>query len=211
MTSRRAEGEATRRRILTTAERLFAARGIDAVSIRDITGAAKVNTAAIHYHFGAKRDLVAAIIERRAAEVGARRAGMLDVIEAQHPPTIRQIAEALVLPIAGIWAESPGGRNYTAFMAAVVDHPECAKLVTAVFDEHSVRLLQAFKEASPTLDPEVAAFRYALARSLLTQAFGRQRTRIERWVDHHYPGDGGDYVTRVVDFVAGALGAPAST
>jgi AcrR family transcriptional regulator len=40
--------------ILDAAERLFAAHGYDAVSVREITRDAEVNVAAVHYHFGSK-------------------------------------------------------------------------------------------------------------------------------------------------------------
>ena len=82
-------GEATRRRILTVAERLFAQRGLDAVSIRDVTEAAKANTAAIHYHFGSKRKLVGAILERRAGELAERRGVLLDKVETDARPELR--------------------------------------------------------------------------------------------------------------------------
>ena len=75
-------GEATRKRILKHAERLFAKSGIDAVSIRDITDAAGVNSAAIHYHFGSKSGLVEALLERWAGELVERRGKLLDHIEA---------------------------------------------------------------------------------------------------------------------------------
>ncbi|TMP91372.1 MAG: helix-turn-helix transcriptional regulator [Verrucomicrobia bacterium] len=45
----------TRSRILDVAEELFGERGLDRVSIRDITRKARVNLAAINYHFGARR------------------------------------------------------------------------------------------------------------------------------------------------------------
>src|SRR5262245_35542025 len=45
-------GRETQERILRAAERLFAERGIDAVSTREIIEAAGVNSGSIHYHFG---------------------------------------------------------------------------------------------------------------------------------------------------------------
>ena len=49
--------EVTRERILKAAERLFAERGFDGTSIRAIVAKARVNQAAINYHFGGKDGL----------------------------------------------------------------------------------------------------------------------------------------------------------
>jgi AcrR family transcriptional regulator len=49
--------EITRERILRAAERLFAERGYDATSVRAIVGKARVNQAAINYHFAGKEGL----------------------------------------------------------------------------------------------------------------------------------------------------------
>ena len=49
--------EITRERILKAAERLFAERGYDATSVRTIVAKARVNQAAINYHFGGKEGL----------------------------------------------------------------------------------------------------------------------------------------------------------
>jgi AcrR family transcriptional regulator len=46
--------EITRERILRAAERLFAERGYDATSIRAIVAKARVNQAAVNYHFAGK-------------------------------------------------------------------------------------------------------------------------------------------------------------
>ena len=48
----------TVRKILECAERLFAIKGYDAASIREITNEAGVNLASIHYHFGSKEKLL---------------------------------------------------------------------------------------------------------------------------------------------------------
>ena len=49
--------EITRERILKAAERLFAERGYEATSIRAIVAKARVNQAAINYHFAGKDGL----------------------------------------------------------------------------------------------------------------------------------------------------------
>ncbi len=49
--------EITRERILKAAERLFAERGYDATSVRAIVAKARVNQAAINYHFAGKEGL----------------------------------------------------------------------------------------------------------------------------------------------------------
>jgi AcrR family transcriptional regulator len=49
--------EITRERIVKAAERLFAERGYEATSIRAIVAKARVNQAAINYHFGGKDGL----------------------------------------------------------------------------------------------------------------------------------------------------------
>ncbi len=49
--------EITRERILKAAERLFAERGYDGTSVRAIVAKARVNQAAINYHFAGKEGL----------------------------------------------------------------------------------------------------------------------------------------------------------
>jgi len=55
----------TRERILDAAERLFMAYGYDGTSMRQITGEAGVNLAAVNYHFGAKETLMQEVFRRR--------------------------------------------------------------------------------------------------------------------------------------------------
>lgn len=52
--------------ILEVAEDLFADKGFDGTSVRDIAGQAGVNLAMISYYFGSKEKLMAALIQFRA-------------------------------------------------------------------------------------------------------------------------------------------------
>ncbi len=54
----------TRELLLNSAERLFIARGYDAVGTREIADAAGVNLGAIQYHFGSKGKLFIATVHR---------------------------------------------------------------------------------------------------------------------------------------------------
>ena len=55
--------EETRRRLLAAAGELFACRGPDAVTVRDITAHAGTKPNAVSYHFGGKKALVDAVWE----------------------------------------------------------------------------------------------------------------------------------------------------
>ncbi len=59
------QDENTRERILDQAERLFAAKGFEAVSVREITRAAGSNLAAVNYHFGGKDNLYMGVFRER--------------------------------------------------------------------------------------------------------------------------------------------------
>ena len=58
--------------IIDTAERLFAERGFDGTSVRDIADEAGVNVAMISYYFGSKEKLMEALFELRVGTVKLR-------------------------------------------------------------------------------------------------------------------------------------------
>ena len=58
--------------IIDTAERLFAERGFDGTSVRDIADEACVNVAMISYYFGSKEKLMEALFELRVGTVKLR-------------------------------------------------------------------------------------------------------------------------------------------
>jgi AcrR family transcriptional regulator len=75
---RNSSGESTRVMLMEVAERLFATRGIEAVTLREIQQAAgQSNTSVIRYHFGSRDGLIRSLIAHRQHGLGADRQDML--------------------------------------------------------------------------------------------------------------------------------------
>ena len=66
-----------REAILAAAEELFATRGFNAVSVRDIAQAAGANPGSVTYHFKTKDGLLLEIYRRHCAPMNHRRAELL--------------------------------------------------------------------------------------------------------------------------------------
>ena len=71
----------TRERILDAAERLFMAHGYEGTSMRQITGEAAVNLAAVNYHFGSKESLMQEVFRRRLDWLNEERLRVLNEME----------------------------------------------------------------------------------------------------------------------------------
>src|SRR2546430_14347990 len=93
----------TKQRILDSAERLFAEYGFAGVSLRAIIADAKVNLAAIHYHYRSKEALFDAVILRRLEPINRERLGRVEFFE---QPTLGQILGAFLAPAFPVSADS---------------------------------------------------------------------------------------------------------
>src|SRR5690554_7591646 len=85
-------------RILDAAEELFAERGFSETSLRMITSKAKVNLAAVNYHFGSKNALIHAVFARFLTPFSATLETAFDELEAKcdgKPATLNQTLWAL--------------------------------------------------------------------------------------------------------------------
>ena len=108
--------------LIAAAERLFAARGIDGVSLREINREARQrNTTSLQYHFGDREGLLRAIMAKHFKEVNARRNALLDQYEANREPDIRVLASAFVLPLVAKLHDPDGGRAYLRIAAELVN------------------------------------------------------------------------------------------
>lgn len=117
--------EVTRQRLISAAETLFAQRGIDGVSLREINTAAGVgNTSALQYHFRDRTGLVKAVLAKHTPAVDAARHAMLDRYVETGRDDLRELAAALVRPSAEKLRDPDGGRAYLCIHAEVLNRPE---------------------------------------------------------------------------------------
>ncbi len=98
--------------LLDAAEAEFASAGIESGSLRQIMRQAGADPGAVHYHFGSREALAAAVLERILVPLNARRLALLDDAVASGQPRVSQLVEALIRPDVeaahALNAQSPG-------------------------------------------------------------------------------------------------------
>jgi len=149
------ELKGTRSRILDTAEELFGEQGFDRVSIRDITKKARVNLAAINYHFGSKEDLIAAIFEREFVPVNEARLAALGAVQSgKKDPRLEDILEAFIRPTVRCSIGKPkGGKAFSRLFGRCLSEPspEIETLLKRQFEPLVERMDAALMKALPQL------------------------------------------------------------
>ena len=108
----------TRDLLKLAARRLFAHRGLDGVSVRDIVLAAgQRNSGSLHYYFGTKENLARELVSDGAKLIDQRRNSQLDDIErAGGPRHLREVIEVLVWPSTGLAGERGEEDTYIRFI-----------------------------------------------------------------------------------------------
>jgi len=147
----------TKQKILDTAEKLFAERGYDATSLRQIIAEAGVNLAAVHYHFGSKEDLLDALVVRRAGPVNQARIALLDRLAADSGrPSVEKVLEAFLLPMS-----EPADRHprFVKLMGRLYAEGMMPAITRKHFQSTAVRFLAALRQALPDLPEEELAWR----------------------------------------------------
>jgi len=179
----------TRLKIILAAERLFAERGIDSVSLREVAAAARQrNPAVVQYHFGSKEVLVEAILAHHRPPVNEARARMLDAITATEPEeVVRAAVEAIVLPLAQFLEREERSPFLRIFHLAQLREGARGLVLPEGDERGSVdpsaetgyRALDLIVRASPHLDRAEVELRLDLAMTMLVAALGR-RDALER-------------------------------
>jgi AcrR family transcriptional regulator len=115
-------GSGARSALITAAERLFAANGVDGVSLREIMRAAgQRNTTSLQYHFGDRDGLLRALIDKHSRTVSIRREALLERLDVQPDPRLRDVAAAFVAPLVAKLADPDGGREFLRIAAQLIN------------------------------------------------------------------------------------------
>lgn len=99
----------TKNRILDAAEVLFAERGFADTSLRLITSEADVNLASVNYHFGSKKELIQAVLDRYLSLFMPDLDARLRVLMEQEQLTLLQLFESFVEPLMKLSAVRANG------------------------------------------------------------------------------------------------------
>lgn len=175
-------GASTRERILGVAEALFARHGFAGASLRQVTAAAKVNLAAVHYHFGSKDSLIEEVFRRRLDRLNAQRLAALHACLAQRVPTLEALLEAFVRPALEQSMDPDGGAAFVRVLArAYAEHDERLRQFLADHYGHVLReFAAAFARLLPELGREELHWRLDIVAGALTYAmadFGVMKRR----------------------------------
>lgn len=171
----------TKELILDTAERLFAERGLDATSIRDITGAAGVNLGAITYHFGTKQKLIEAMFNRHFGPFVQHTCELFDEAERKagdRPPALEELLQALMRPM--VEGSFCAGKKNVPFMTLMgrcqsEPSPEIQQLIRFHMQKVFSRFTAAVHRVLPELPREELFWRVqfvmgAMHRALLVSS-----------------------------------------
>ncbi|OUS26118.1 hypothetical protein A9Q99_19265 [Gammaproteobacteria bacterium 45_16_T64] len=165
-----------RERLLHVAIRLFAEKGIEAVSMRAInTAAGTKNKSAVHYHFGSKLGILEAIFAMLSETLDPVFEDLITRVEersANEDISVAEIVLTSYLPFFIINAtESHGKNTIKLFAKMMVDStPEYQEMYNDYLHSNMERIYQLMKKALPSkLDKHL---RYQLMHGLMAMITG---------------------------------------
>jgi AcrR family transcriptional regulator len=201
----------TQDRILNSAERLFSERGIDGVSLREITTDSGVNSASLHYHFGSKIAVLERIFELRAAPIAEERERLLSQLKTnrQGRPKVEDVLYAFLRPALES-QETADGDSFRMLRARLAFEREEVRrrVLDKAFNRSSQMALQALALALPHLDAQELhwRFHFLLGSMVYTMAYpGRIESLSDEKIDTR---DWQKALDRLVAFAAAGLRAP---
>lgn len=105
-------GDTTKARLLAAGEHLFARKGIDGVTLRELHElAGQKNPSALHYHFGSRRALVLAILAAQQEDVDAATEAALNESMVGAGSSVEEVLGSVV-PSVAAKLETPSGQDF---------------------------------------------------------------------------------------------------
>lgn len=210
------DATSTRDRLLRAGEHLFARKGVDGALTREIvTLAGQANDSAVHYHFGSRRGLLGAIVDRHMRRMEEQRKPALDALEARGasgPDLGADLGAVLTAVVEPMTAEltDQSGRDFLRIVAQLageagartgeVPHPLAGTALAG-----QLALLHA--RCRDHLAEPVARERIAIAIVMLTAALADRAHRIDEQLPVLLAHDA--FVTNLTTMLTAALSAPA--
>ncbi len=204
----------TRERLLLKAAELFALRGFESVSLRDLTRAAGVNLAAVNYHFGSKEALVEEVVARLMKPVNDERLAHLDAAEAAahpQPAAAAAVADAFLRPVMRLVRESPLSEQlfFKLMGRCLLGRTQIIPAAAMPHFEGMVRrFADALRRANPSLSHAEACWRLNFMAGSLISTLAHADIATYFAGEKANPPDTETLLRRLVQHCTGALEAP---
>ncbi|MBW8812605.1 MAG: TetR family transcriptional regulator [Caulobacterales bacterium] len=147
------QGPDLRQSILDAAEALFSRHGFYGVTVRQVAAEAGVDTALIHYYFGAKRELFDSVFARRAEILNTARLDAMRAYAESHAGALTPegVTEAFIDPLVQLsLTNDEGWKNYFRLVALVNNTPAWGgETMHRFFDPVVHALVDLWKAALP--------------------------------------------------------------
>ncbi len=193
-----------RARIIGAAEQEFACSGFSGATMKGIADEAGVAQGLLHYHFGGKDGLYAAVVRRRSGLINTARLVELDAVDLQAPDAVERIFAAFAGPPLG---PEGGGIAYARIFATlVVGDARDRGLVAEHYDAVARSFIDAIRLAEPRADQRLAAWAYSFALGALIGVVARDG-RPERLAGQEEAEPTDRVLNRLVRFCVGGFRA----
>ncbi|MGY0611745.1 MULTISPECIES: TetR/AcrR family transcriptional regulator [unclassified Luteimonas] len=162
----------TKDRILGAAEELFAQHGFSGTSLRQVTGRADVNIAAVNYHFGSKENLINEVFRRRMDEMSRQRLASLTEARTSNPGELAPVLAAFVEPALALARDRQGGGAFIRVIARAYAEKNdgLRKFLSEQYGHVLREFARAIAECVPELDKEQLYWRLDFLSGALTYA-----------------------------------------
>tara|TARA_R100000322_G_scaffold133072_6_gene89038 strand:- start:27078 stop:27650 length:573 start_codon:yes stop_codon:yes gene_type:complete len=158
--------------VLDAAEAVFALRGFEGATIRDIAAEAGVPVGTIHHHGGGKEALFHQTIARRAETLSRARLSAIQRVRAEGPMTLEAVLAAFIRPFFELTDQDGGWRHYARLVAFVSVDDRWRALSAKFFDPTAevffAELLALLPRASRPQIAESFVFSVSAMLALLT-------------------------------------------
>ncbi|MEO8038148.1 MAG: TetR/AcrR family transcriptional regulator [Betaproteobacteria bacterium] len=208
----------TKDRILAAAEALFMEQGYGSTSLRAITAKAKVNLAAVNYHFGSKGSLIRAVFDRRLGPLNQARLDHLRRLEREadgQPLAPEAVLEAMIAPALQLSRDPlQQGAAFLRLLGRALSEP--AETMKDVLPNHYrevvLRFKEAFVRALPHVPEQELIWRMHFTFGAMAYAMaGNDALQLIATCDAEGASDPEAIIRRLVPFLAAGLEAPLPT
>jgi AcrR family transcriptional regulator len=203
----------TKDKILDAAENLFADKGFNGTSLREITSLADVNLAAVNYHFGSKKELIKSVMSRYMNELSPKLQSALSIICQQSTaPSLDEVFSAFIDPLLSlnIFREN-GTSNFLQLLGrGYTDSQGFLRwFLTTQYPEVITNFVNAVQRAYPELSAEDIFWRlhFTMGTVVFTMSSSDALMDIAQ-SDFAQKVDIADVIRKVIPFVAAGVGAP---